>query len=188
MGVNVESIDIPAGMSDDVAAYREALIDAVADWDEEFADLYLSGEEISELALSLAIRRVTLAQKFVGVIPGSAFKNKGVQNVLDAVVSYLPSPLDMPAVKGHNKREVAVEVEADDRGPLAALAFKLWSDPFVGKLVYIRVYSGVLRKGDVVYNPRTQKSERVSRLLLMKADSREDIECCLLYTSDAADE
>ncbi len=177
MGVNVESIDIPAGMSDDVAAYREALIDAVADWDEEFADLYLSGEEISELALSLAIRRVTLAQKFVGVIPGSAFKNKGVQNVLDAVVSYLPSPLDMPAVKGHNKREVAVEVEADDRGPLAALAFKLWSDPFVGKLVYIRVYSGVLRKGDVVYNPRTQKSERVSRLLLMKADSREDIEC-----------
>lgn len=176
MGVKVHPVEIPAELADKATSLRESLIEAVADFDDELAEAYLSGEDISASQLILAIRKATVALKFVGVIPGSAFKNKGVQCVLDAVVNYLPSPLDLPATKGHAEDESIVEIEADDAGKPTALAFKLWSDPYVGKLVFVRVYSGTIKKGDTLYNPRTRKSERVSRILQMKADSREDLE------------
>ena len=176
MGVHFFEIPIPDSMAAEAAEYREKLIEAVADFDDSLAEAYLGGETIEESQLIEAIRKATISLKFVGVIPGSAFKNKGVQSVLDAVVNYLPSPLDLPAVKAQDEDERPVEIEADDNGQAAALAFKLWSDPYVGKLVFTRVYSGTIRKGDVLYNPRTGKTERVSRILLMKADSREDLE------------
>ncbi len=176
MGVNTIETDIPAEIADEASRLRESLIEAVADFDDELAEAYLSGEEISVSQLILAIRKATIALKFVGVIPGSAFKNKGVQSVLDSVVNYLPSPLDLPATKAHSSDESSVEIEADDAGDAAALAFKLWSDPYVGKLVFVRVYSGTIKKGDMLFNARTGKGERVSRILQMKADSREDLE------------
>jgi len=176
MGVKVDDCEIPGDMTEEVAEYREALIEAVADFDDELAEKYLGGEAIEVELLIRAIRKATLSREFVGVIPGSAFKNKGVQAILDAVVNYLPSPLDLPAVEGQDSNGRIVAVEADDSVPATALAFKLWSDPFVGKLVFIRVYSGTIKKGDVLYNPRTRKNERVSRLLIMRADSREDVE------------
>jgi len=176
MGLKVIDCEIPSDMADEVAEYREALIEAVADEDDELAEKYLGGEEIDANLLIRAIRRATLSLNFIGVIPGSAFKNKGVQSMLDAVVNYLPSPLDLPPVEGQDSNERGVSIEADDSVPSAALAFKLWSDSYVGKLVFIRVYSGTIKKGDVLYNPRTKKNERVSRLLIMKADSREDVD------------
>ncbi len=177
MGVNVIDCDIPAELADEAASLRESLIEAVADHDDDIAEKFLGGEEITTDELILGIRKATLSLDFVGVIPGSAFKNKGVQSVLNAVVDYLPSPLDLPPVKGQNSDEDPVEIEPDDAAPSTALAFKLWSDPYVGKLVFIRVYSGTIKKGDVLVNPRTRKTERVSRLMIMKADSREDVDC-----------
>ena len=176
LGVSVIDCEIPGDMQSEVDSMRESLIEAVADFDDTLAEKYLNGEEIAENELVLAIRKATLSREFVGVIPGSAFKNKGVQNLLDAVVNYLPSPLDMPPVQGHDSNGQSVSIEPDDNGKATALAFKLWSDPFVGKLVFIRVYSGTIKKGDMLMNPRTGKSERVSRLLIMKADSREDVD------------
>ena len=176
LGVNVIDCEIPGDMQPEVDEMRESLIEAVADFDDGLAEKYLNGEEIAEDELVRAIRKATLSREFVGVIPGSAFKNKGVQNLLDSVVNYLPNPLDMPPVQGHDSRVQTVSIEPDDAGKTTALAFKLWSDPFVGKLVFIRVYSGTLKKGDMLLNPRTGKSERVSRLLIMKADSREDVD------------
>ena len=177
MGINVIECEIPGDMTREVTELRESLIEAVADYDDVVADKYLNGEAIDEYELVLAIRKATLSLNFVGVIPGSAFKNKGVQSMLDAVVNYLPSPLDMPPVEGHDRKDKTVVIEPDDNAPVAALAFKLWSDAYVGKLIFIRVYSGTIKKGDMLYNPRTGKSERVSRLLIMKADSRDDVEC-----------
>lgn len=177
MGIQVIECEIPGDMTREVAVLRESLIEAVADYDEVLADRYLNGEEIEEDELVLAIRKATLSLNFVGVIPGSSFKNKGVQSMLDAVVNYLPSPLDMPPVQGHDRNDKPVVIQPDDNAPTVALAFKLWSDAYVGKLIFIRVYSGTIKKGDLLYNPRTGKSERVSRLLIMKADSRDDVEC-----------
>jgi len=176
LGVNVIACEIPGDMQPEVESMRESLIEAVADFDDDLAEKYLNGEAIAENELVRAIRKATLSREFVGVIPGSAFKNKGVQNLLDAVVNYLPSPLDMPPVQGHDSNGQTVSLEPDDGGKATALAFKLWSDSFVGKLVFIRIYSGTLKKGDTLLNPRTGKSERISRLLIMKADSREDID------------
>ncbi len=176
MGVNTIECEIPGDMTREVADLRESLIEAVADYDDELAEKYIGGEKIDEFDLALAIRKATLSLNFVGVIPGSAFKNKGVQSVLDAIVNYLPNPLDLPPVDGHDSRERPVTIEPDDNAPAAALAFKLWSDPYVGKLVFIRVYSGTIKKGDLLYNPRTRRAERVGRLLIMKADSRDDVE------------
>jgi len=177
MGVSVIECEIPGDMAREATELRESLIEAVADFDDTLAEKYLNGGEIDEYELVLAIRKATLSLNFVGVIPGSAFKNKGVQSMLDAVVNYLPNPIDMPPIKGQDGKERPVSIEPDDNGPSAVLAFKLWSDPYVGKLVFIRVYSGTIKKGDVLYNPRTRKSERVSRLLIMKADSRDDVDC-----------
>ncbi|MEZ5276700.1 MAG: elongation factor G [Opitutaceae bacterium] len=182
MGVKSIAIPIPDSMKDDVAAYRDALIEAVSDFDDNIAEKYLGGEEISSDELRLGIRKATISLAFVGVIPGSAFKKKGVQRLLDGVINYLPSPLDLPPVKGQNSEAEPVEVVADDAGKASALAFKLWSDPFVGKLVFIRVYSGCIKKGSTLYNPRTRRSERVSRLMVMKADSRDDVEA--VYSGD----
>ena len=181
-GVKFDTVDIPADHIDQANEYRESLIEAVSDFDDDIANKYLEGEDISEDELRLAIRKATISIKFVGVIPGSAFKNKGVQMLMDAVVDYLPCPLDLPPMKGEDSDENPVEVAPDDSKQVAGLAFKLMTDPFVGKLVFYRVYQGSLKKGSTLYNPRTRKSERVSRLMIMKADAREDID--VAYSGD----
>jgi elongation factor G len=136
--------------------------------------------------LKQGIRRATIANKLIPVAGGSAFKNKGVQYLLDAVVDYLPSPLDIPAAIGMDpeNEETRIEVETTDHGKFVARAFKLWADKFVGKLVFFRVYSGVVRKGDTVYNPRTRRSERVGRLIQIQANEHKDIDAC--YAGDIA--
>jgi len=181
-GVKFDTVDIPTDHIDQANEYRESLIEAVSDFDDDIANKYLEGEDISEDELRLAIRKATISIKFVGVIPGSAFKNKGVQMLMDAVVDYLPCPLDLPPMKGEDSDEIPVEVAPDDSKQVAGLAFKLMTDPFVGKLVFYRVYQGSLKKGSTLYNPRTRKSERVSRLMIMKADAREDID--VAYSGD----
>ncbi|TVR54172.1 MAG: elongation factor G [Puniceicoccaceae bacterium] len=181
-GVKSLEIAIPADMADEVAHYREALLEAVSDFDDVIAEKYLGGEEISENELKLAIRKATLSLNFVGVIPGSAFKNKGVQRLLDAVVNYLPCPLDIPDIEGSNSDGEKVGIRPDDSAKPAALAFKLWSDPYVGKLVFVRVYAGTITKGTSLYNPRTRRSERIGRLMMMKANSRDDVDA--VYSGD----
>ena len=181
-GVRFSVEDIPSDILDQANEYRESLIEAVSDFDDDIANKYLEGEDISENEFKLGIRKATLSLKFIGVIPGSAFKNKGVQMLMDAVVDYLPSPLDLPPMKGEDSEENQVEVSPDDSAKVAGLAFKLMSDPYVGKLVFFRIYQGTLKKGSSLYNPRTRKSERVSRLMVMKANDREDIE--VAYSGD----
>lgn len=181
-GIQYDVVDIPADMLDDAKQYREQLIEAIADFDDEIAEKYLSGEEISSEELKLGIRKATIAMKFVGVIPGSSFKNKGVQMLLDAVIDYLPSPLDLPPTRAFKDDGTESDIVTDDHGKVAALAFKLMTDPYVGKLVFCRVYAGELKKGSTVYNPRTRKNERISRLVIMKADAREDID--VAYSGD----
>ena len=181
-GVRFDTVDVPSEYQDQANEYRESLIEAVSDFDDDIATKYLEGEDITEDELRLAIRKATTSIKFVGVIPGSAFKNKGVQMLMDAVVNYLPSPLDLPPMKGEDSEEKEVSVAPDDSSQVAGLAFKLMTDPYVGKLVFYRVYQGTLEKGSTLYNPRTRKSERVSRLMIMKADAREDIE--VAYSGD----
>jgi len=175
MGVKAIDIPIPEAMKDEVAKYRDSLLEAVSDFDDDIAEKYLAGESVTVDEFKLGIRKATVSLEFVGVIPGSAFKKKGVQRLLDAVVNYLPSPLDLPPMKGLNSEGEAVEIAPNDSAKPAALAFKLWSDPYVGKLVFIRVYTGTIKKGSTLYNPRTRRSERVSRLMVMKADSRDDV-------------
>jgi len=181
-GVRFDTVDIPDDYAGQAAEYRESLIEALSDFDDELATKYLEGEEITEDELRLAIRKATISIKFVGVIPGSAFKNKGVQMLMNAVVDSLPSPVDLPPMKGEDSDENVVEVAPNDANQVAGLAFKLMTDPYVGKLVFFRVYQGTLQKGSTLYNPRTRKSERVSRLMIMKADTREDIE--VAYSGD----
>ncbi|MDG0963922.1 MAG: elongation factor G, partial [Opitutales bacterium] len=181
-GVRFTVEEIPADLKDLADEYREGLLEAVSDFDDDIANKYLDGQEITEAEFKLGIRKATLSLKFIGVIPGSAFKNKGVQMLMDAVVDYLPSPLDLPPMKGEDSDENAVEVSPDDSAKVAGLAFKLMSDPYVGKLVFYRIYQGTLKKGSSLYNPRTRKSERVSRLMVMKANDREDID--VAYSGD----
>jgi len=192
-GVKFDYADIPADYTDQANEYREALIEAVSDFDDEIAEKYLGGEEISQDELKLGIRKATLSLKFIGVIPGSAFKNKGVQMLMDAVVDYLPNPLDLPPMKAEASDGIETAVKPDDSAKVAGLAFKLMTDPYVGKLVFFRLYQGTLKKGTPLYNPRTRKTERVSRLMIMKADAREDIEvahsgdiCALIGVKDVA--
>ena len=166
-------------------AYIE-LLNAVADVDETVGEKFLMEETVTLEDLKKGIRRATIANKLIPVAGGSAFKNKGVQYLLDAVVDYLPSPLDIPAAIGMDpeNEETRIEVETTDHGKFTALAFKLWADKFVGKLVFFRVYSGVVRKGDTVYNPRTRRSERVGRLIQIQANEHKDIDAC--YAGDIA--
>jgi elongation factor G len=176
LGLNPTVVDVPAELKADAKIYRDALIEAVAESDDAIAEKYLAGEEISAPELMIGIRKATIAMKFTGVIPGSAFKKKGVQRLLDCVINYLPAPTDIPEAKGQNSDGEPVTAKADDREKTVSIAFKLWSDPFVGRLVFCRVYQGQLKKGQSMYNPRTRRSERVSRLLLMRAMDKEEID------------
>ena len=182
LGLNPVTTAIPAEYAEQAKEYREKLIEAVSDFDDVIAEKYLGGEEITVPELTLAVRKATISMKFTGVIPGSAFKKKGVQRLLDCVVNFLPNPLDLPPMQGQNSDGVATEAVVDDKAKLTGLAFKLWTDPFVGKLVFYRVYTGTLTKGMSLYNPRTRRSERVSRLVLMRAMDREEIDAA--YSGD----
>ncbi len=182
LGMNPKTVPVPAAMQAQAKEYRDKLIEAVSDFDDVIAEKYLNGEEISVDELMLGVRKATISLQFTGVFPGSAFKKKGVQRLLDCVVNYLPSPIDVPPMQGQDSDGKTVEAVVSDKGKLAGLAFKLWTDPFVGKLVFFRVYTGTLPRGMAVYNPRTRRTERVSRLVLMRAIEREDID--LAFSGD----
>jgi elongation factor G len=176
MGSVYEEIEIPDSMQESVAVYRDKLVEAAADYDDEVMERYLAGEEASEEALKRAIRKAVLGNHAVPVFGGSAFKNKGVQPLLDAVISYLPSPADIPPVTGHNPVTDELEIrEAKDDAPFCALSFKIMTDPYVGQLTFIRVYSGVLSSGMTVMNVKRGKKERIGRLLKMHANKKEEI-------------
>jgi len=176
LGLTPVVSEIPPNMVAQAKEYHEKLIEAVCDFDDVIADKYLSGSPISVEELMLGVRKATISLNFTGVIPGSAFKKKGVQRLLDCVVNYLPNPIDVPPMKGQDSDGKEVEAIVDDKAQMAGLAFKLWTDPFVGKIVFFRVYTGKLPKGMSLYNPRTRRSERVSRLVLMRAMDREEID------------
>jgi elongation factor G len=179
LGANWDEIDIPADQVDEANEYRTALLETIATSDDAFMEKYLAGEDVTEEDVKRALRAGTLAFDFVPVLCGSAFKNKGVQPMLDAVVDYLPSPLDIPpAVGTNNKGDQELTREADENGPFAALAFKIVADPF-GKLTYFRVYSGSINKGDEVYNSTKERKERLGRILLMHANQREDLDVAM---------
>ena len=179
LGANWDEIDIPADQIDEANEYRTALLETIATSDDAFMEKYLAGEDVTEEDVKRALRAGTLAFDFVPVLCGSAFKNKGVQPMLDAVVDYLPSPLDIPpAVGTNNKGDQELTRAADENGPFAALAFKIVADPF-GKLTYFRVYSGSINKGDEVYNSTKERKERLGRILLMHANQREDLDVAM---------
>lgn len=185
LGKEIEVVDIPENLKDTVAECRHNLIEAVAESDEELLMKYLDGGELTTAEIKAAIRKMTIAGKLIPVICGSSYKNKGVQMLLDAVVAYMPSPLDIPAIKGIlPDTEIEESRPADDKGPFSALAFKIMADPFVGKLAFFRVYSGALKSGSYVYNSTKDKKERIGRILQMHANRREDIE--EVYSGDIA--
>ena len=176
LGTDIQETEIPEDLKDLAEEWREKLVEAVAETDEELMERYLEGDEISEAELKAAIRKATCAVEFYPVLCGSAFKNKGVQLMLDAVVDYLPSPLDVPAIKGVDPNtEQEVERHSSDEEPFSALAFKVMTDPFVGRLTFFRVYSGTLQSGSYVKNSTKGKRERVGRILQMHANSRQEI-------------
>jgi elongation factor G len=177
LGTDIDVIDIPADMADEAAAAREHLLEAVADQDDELAEAYLDGQEIEPARLVSAIRAAVLAIAITPVLCGSSFKNKGVQPLLDAVIDLLPSPLDvLPAVGTLPGTDEEVTREADPAAPFAALAFKVMSDPFVGRLTYLRVYSGSIGTGSNIINATKDRKERLGRLLMMHANHREDVD------------
>ena len=179
LGAKWDEVDIPADQLDEANEYRVLLLETIATSDDEFMEKYLGGEELTEADVKRALRIGTLKFDFVPVLCGSAFKNKGVQPMLDAVVDFLPSPLDIPAAQGTNhKGDETLERPADENGPFAALAFKIVADPF-GKLTYFRVYSGTINKGDEVYNSTKERKERLGRILLMHANQREDLDVAM---------
>ena len=185
LGKEFEKTEIPEELKAEAELWREQLVEAVSELDEDLMMKYLEGEEITEQEIKRVIRTATIAGKMVPVTCGSAYKNKGVQMMLDAVVDYMPSPLDIPPITGVNpKTEKEEERPADDNGPFAALAFKIVADPFVGKLAYFRVYSGTLASGSYVYNSVKEKKERIGRILQMHANKREDID--MVYSGDIA--
>ena len=185
VGENLVVKEIPADYQDQAEEYREKLIEAVAEFDEDFMEKYLGGEEITIDELKAAIRKATLSVEFFPVVCGSAFKYKGVQPMLDAVVEYLPSPLDVPAIKGIDpSTDEEVERHSSDEEPFSALAFKVMTDPFVGKLTFFRVYSGILSSGSYVKNSTKGKRERVGRILQMHANTRNEI--AEVYAGDIA--
>ena len=185
LGTDILEEDIPAEYLDQAQEYREKLVEAVAETDEDLMMKYLEGEEITNEELKAAIRKATINVEFFPVLCGSAFKNKGVQLMLDAVLDYLPSPLDIPAIKGINPdTDEQEERPASDEAPFAALAFKIMTDPFVGRLTFFRVYSGVLQSGSYVLNTSKGKRERIGRILQMHANSRQEIDT--VYSGDIA--
>lgn len=185
LGKVIEETDIPEDMMDLALEYREKLIEAASDNDEELMMKYLEGEEITVEELKAAIRKGTIAVKMIPVLCGSSYKNKGVQLVLDAIVDYLPSPVDIPPVEGTNiEGDQKLIRKPDDNEPFSALAFKIMVDPFVGKLAFFRVYSGKVESGTTIYNSTKGKRERLGRIVLMHANHREDIK--EVYTGDIA--
>ncbi|QOV24257.1 elongation factor G [Anabaenopsis elenkinii] len=174
-GTDIQETDIPADMQDSVEEYRTKLIEAVAETNDTLMSKYFEGEELTEDEIRVALRQGTIAGTIVPVLCGSAFKNKGVQLMLDAVVDYLPAPTEVPAIQGTLPTGEVVERRADDQEPLSALAFKIMADPY-GRLTFVRVYSGVLKKGSYVLNATKNKKERISRLVILKADERLDVD------------
>ena len=184
-GLNYEVADIPAEHKERAEAALADLIDAVSNKDDVIAEMVLEEKPIDVLSLKAAIRRLTCKIELVPVLCGSAFKKKGVQVLVDAVIDYLPSPIDIPQAEGHEPgTETKVTVASDDRAKFCSLAFKLWTDPYAGKLVFFRVYSGQLKKGDNIYNPRTRRRERVSRLMIIQGSERKDVD--VAYSGDIA--
>ncbi|HIP42989.1 MAG TPA: elongation factor G [Aquifex aeolicus] len=193
LGAKYEVVDIPTEYQEKAQEWREKMIETIVETDDELMEKYLEGQEISVDELRKALRKATIERKLVPVLCGSAFKNKGVQPLLDAVVDYLPSPLDLPPVKGINPKTGEEEVRKPlDEEPFCAYAFKVMSDPYAGQLTYIRVFSGTLKAGSYVYNATKGEKQRVGRLLLMHANSREEIqqvsagEICAVVGLDAA--
>ncbi|OQB23402.1 MAG: Elongation factor G [Firmicutes bacterium ADurb.Bin182] len=184
-GIDIREEDIPEELKDAANEYHNKLIEAVAEEDDELLDKYLSGEEISTEEIMKSIRKATLGNRMVPVTCGTSYRNKGVQPLLNAIVDYLPSPLDIPPAEGLSMdREKKIMAETRDDAPFAALAFKIVSDPFVGKLVFFRVYSGTLSSGSYVYNSSKGKRERVGRIVLIHADSRTEVDAA--YAGDIA--
>ena len=185
LGTEIQETEIPAEYQEQAEEWREKLVEAVADTDEDLMMKFLEGEEITEEELKAGIRNATLAVDFYPVLCGSAFKNKGVQLMLDAVIDYLPAPTDVPAIKGFDpKTDEETERPADDSAPFSSLAFKVMTDPFVGRLTFFRVYSGVLNSGSYVLNASKGKRERIGRILQMHANTRKEIET--VYSGDIA--
>ncbi|MDD9143830.1 elongation factor G [Enterococcus avium] len=185
LGTEIQETKIPAEYQEQAEEWREKLVEAVADTDEDLMMKFLEGEEITEEELKAGIRNATLAVDFYPVLCGSAFKNKGVQLMLDAVIDYLPAPTDVPAIKGFDpKTDEETERPADDSAPFSSLAFKVMTDPFVGRLTFFRVYSGVLNSGSYVLNASKGKRERIGRILQMHANTRKEIET--VYSGDIA--
>ena len=185
LGKEIEEADIPEDMKELAAEWRRALLESVAETDEELMMKYLEEDDLSEADIKAAIRKSTVAGEMVPMLCGSAYKNKGVQMMLDAVIDYMPSPLDIPPIKGVlPDSDQEEERHADDNGPFAALAFKIMADPFVGKLAFFRVYSGTLDSGSYVYNSTKGKRERLGRILQMHSNKREEIE--KVYAGDIA--
>jgi elongation factor G len=175
LGQNMQDTDIPAEVADLAQEYRAKLVEAVAETDDALTEKYLEGEPFTEEEIAAAIRKGTIAGTMVPMLCGSAFKNRGVQLLLDAVVDYLPAPTEVPPIQGHLPTGEAAERAADDDVPLAALAFKIMADPY-GRLTFLRVYSGILKKGSYIYNATKDKKERISRLIVLKADERIEVD------------
>ncbi len=186
LGAKFECIDIPDDLKEKATSYRSQLIEAAAECDDEILEKYLNDGDLNQNDLMKAIRIGTLAMKIFPVTCGTAFKNKGIQPLLDAILDYLPSPLDVPAISGTDMDDESKDMfrKADDKEPFSALAFKLMSDPYVGKLTYFRVYSGMLKKGSYILNASKNKKERIGRLLQMHANNREEVEA--VYAGDIA--
>ncbi len=185
LGKDMRVEEIPEDMRDLAEEYRNQMLEAVSDFDDEIMEMYLEGEEVPADKIRAAIRRATVAVKMVPVVCGTSYKNKGVQKLLDAIVDYLPSPLDIPPVEGVNPKTGETETrEASDDAPFSALAFKIMTDPYVGKLAFFRVYSGTVNAGDTVINATKGQRERMGRILLMHANHREDLQTA--YSGDIA--
>ncbi len=184
LGKDQEETDVPADMLEKAQEYRAALLDAVAEADDELMMKYLDGQELTEDEINGAIRKLTIACKITPVCCGSSYRNRGVQHLLDAIVAYMPAPTDVPAIKGITPDGAEAERVSSDEAPFSALAFKIMTDPFVGKLAFFRVYSGVLSAGSYVYNSTKGRKERIGRILQMHANHREEIET--VYSGDIA--
>ncbi len=174
-GVKFEYVDIPDELRATAQEWHDKMVEAAAEAEEALLEKYLGGETLTEAEIKRALRQRTIAGEIVPMLCGSAFKNKGVQAMLDAVVDYLPSPIDIPSIQGHSEKDEPLERHANDNEPFSALAFKIMTDPFVGQLIFFRVYSGHVNSGDAVYNPVKQKKERLGRILQMHANQREEI-------------
>ena len=175
-GIKYEARDIPADMLDDCKSWREKMVEAAAEASEEFMNKYLEEGDLTEEEITAGLRIRTVNSEIQPMLCGTAFKNKGVQRMLDAVLDLMPSPLDVKAIKGFDEDEKEITRKADDNEKFAALAFKLMTDPFVGQLTFVRVYSGVLKKGDTVYNAVRGKKERIGRIVQMHANNREEVD------------